>query len=98
NAAVIQEPAAVEDDALDALLDRPLGDRLANRLGALDVAAAHALGERAFEPRVDARRRDQRLALQVVDHLRVDMRDAAEHAQARPLRRTGYPFPLPQLN
>ena len=35
NAAVIEEPAAVEHDALDALFDRALGDRLADRLGAL---------------------------------------------------------------
>src|SRR5262249_24667309 len=38
--AVIQEPAPVEDDARDALLEGTLGDRLANRLRALDVAAA----------------------------------------------------------
>src|SRR5207237_3977073 len=98
DAPVIEEPAAVEHDALDALFDRALGDRLANRLGALDVAAAHACRERALEARVDARRRHQRLAAHVVDHLRVDMRHAPEHAQARALFRTGYPFPLPQLN
>ena len=37
NAPVIQEPAAVEHDPLDALLDRPLGDGLADRLGALQL-------------------------------------------------------------
>src|SRR5205807_321344 len=36
---VIEEPAAVEHDALDALFDRPLGDRGADRLGALEIAA-----------------------------------------------------------
>ena len=63
-----------------------------------DVAAAHVLGERALHRRLDARRRDQRLAAQVVDDLRVDVRHAAEHAQARPLLGAGDPLALPQLN
>src|SRR5882757_6040681 len=45
DAPVIEEAAAVEHDALDAFFDRPLGDRLADRFGALDVAAAHRLVE-----------------------------------------------------
>jgi hypothetical protein len=45
---VIQEAAAVEHDALDALFDRALGDGRADRLRALDVAAARGLVERAF--------------------------------------------------
>src|SRR5262245_41822251 len=65
NAAVVQKPAPVEDDPLDALVDRPLGDRLADRLGALDVAAAHPFGERSFERLIDARSRYQRLAAQI---------------------------------
>src|SRR5437667_4714575 len=36
NPPVVQESAAVEHHALDALLDRSLGDDLADRLGALD--------------------------------------------------------------
>src|SRR5687767_8835509 len=40
HAPVIEKPVAVEHDALDALLEQPLGDRLADRLGAADVAAA----------------------------------------------------------
>src|SRR5207247_4419396 len=35
---------------------------------------------------VDARRRDQRLARVVVDELRVDVRDRAEHREARTAR------------
>src|SRR4051812_43170218 len=53
DAPVIQKAAAVEHDALDALLDRPFGDGLANRLSALQISAAHALRELAFHPRVD---------------------------------------------
>src|SRR5207249_6291829 len=37
DATVIEEPAAVEHDALDALVDQPLGDGLAERLRARDV-------------------------------------------------------------
>src|ERR671921_2658674 len=36
DAPVIQEPAAVEDHALDAFFDRPFGDRPADGFGALD--------------------------------------------------------------
>src|SRR6185436_7829690 len=81
-----------------ALLDRPFGDHLADRLGALDVAAARRLVERALERRLDGRRRDQRLAAHVVDHLGVDVRDAAEHAEARPVGRARDPLALPQLD
>src|SRR6187551_2283151 len=42
DAAVIEEPVPVEHHALDALLEQPLGDGLANRLGAGDVAALGA--------------------------------------------------------
>src|SRR5437764_5653572 len=93
--AVIQEPAAVEYDTLDPLLDRSLGDRLPNRLGAFDVAAEHSFRECAFESCIDARCRHQRLPAHVVDHLRVNMRDAPKDTQARAVGRTGYPLPLP---
>src|SRR5438105_4056479 len=59
NAAVIEKSTAIEHDALDALLDRSLGDGLANRFGALDVAAADALGQRPLERRIDGRCRDE---------------------------------------
>src|SRR5215210_2490397 len=88
NAPVIQETAAVEHDALDALLDGTLRDGRADRLGALEVSAADALVERALDCGFDARRRRERPATEVVDDLRVDVREAAEHAQARPLGRS----------
>ena len=98
NAPVVEEPAAVEDHSRDALADRSLGDGGADGRGALDVAAAGALGERALQRRIDARGGRERLAAQIVDHLRVDMRHAAEHAQPRPLGRARNPLPLPELN
>src|SRR5262245_24261742 len=80
--AVVQKSAAVEHHALDPFLQRALGDGGADRLGTLQVPAAHALLELALQRRVHRRGRHQRLAAQVVDDLRVDVRDAAEHAQA----------------
>src|SRR5262245_59375206 len=65
DAPVIQETAPVEHHALDALLERPLGDGLADRLGALQVAAA-PLVERALHRRLDGRRGHERLARQIV--------------------------------
>src|SRR5215510_7865237 len=52
DAAVIEEPVAIEHDALDALLEQPLRDGLANRLGAGDVAALGRLVERALQRRL----------------------------------------------
>ena len=57
NAPVIQEAAAVEHHALDALFDRPLGDRLADRLGALQLPPRDVLRERALQRRLDGRGR-----------------------------------------
>src|SRR4029078_5455797 len=54
NATVIEEAAAVEDHALDALFDGQLGDDLADRLGTLQVAAGHTLLEGAFHRRFHA--------------------------------------------
>src|SRR5262245_47851847 len=98
NAAVIQKPASVEHDVFDALADRPLGDGRADGFGTLDVAAADALGEARFERGIDARRRRERLAAEIVDHLRVDVLHAPEHAQARTLFRAGDPLALTQLD
>src|SRR5947208_974941 len=98
NAAVIEKPAAVEHDACDALFDRTLRNRFANRFGALQVPAANALGERALQRWFRARRRHERLAGHIVDHLRVDMRHAAEYRQARPLFRAGHPLALAEMN
>jgi hypothetical protein len=49
---VIEEPAAIEDDALDAFFDRPLGDRLAD--GSRPDAAARVLRSDASFGSVDA--------------------------------------------
>src|SRR5439155_5762778 len=97
-APVIEEAAAVEHDALDPFFDRPFGDHLADRFGALDVAAAHRLVELTFQRRLDRRGGDERLTGQVVNHLRVDMSDAAEHAEPRPIFGAGNPLALPQLD
>src|SRR5438067_5628260 len=94
DAAVIEEPAAIEHDALDSLFDRALRDGAADRVGALHVPAAHALREAALQRRIDARRRHERLPAQVVDHLRVDVRHAAKHAEPRPLPGPRDPLPL----
>src|SRR5204863_6838170 len=98
DAPVVEEPAAVEDHALDAFFDRPLGDGFADRLGPLDVAAARRLVERALHRGLHRGRRHERLAAHVVDHLRVDVGHAPEHAEARPLGRPGDPLALPQLD
>src|SRR5712691_2145845 len=70
DAAVIEIAAAVEHHVLDALCRRPLGDELADRLRGRDIGAglearAHVLFERG-----SAR---ERLAFEVVDHLRIDV-------------------------
>ena len=44
DAPVVEIAAAVEHDVLDALLDRALGDQLADRLGGVDIGAG--LGSR----------------------------------------------------
>src|SRR3954463_15103239 len=98
DAPVVEESAAVEHHALDALFDRTLGDGLADRFGAGEIAALGRLVQRALHRRLDGRRRHQRLAGQVVDHLRIDVGDAAEHAQTRPLLGPRDPLALPQLD
>src|SRR5262245_20385144 len=79
---VVPEPGSIEDDALDAgglgsLGDEPPdGGRLLalGRLGALELL-------------LDRRGGDERLAGRVVDDLRIDVVEAAEHRQARPCLR-----------
>src|SRR5438067_6960793 len=84
DAPVIEIASAVEDHVLDALCGRPLRQELADRLGRRDVGAvleatAHILFER--------RRRSERLAFEVVDHLGIDVLGRAEHR--KPLTVTG---------
>src|SRR5947199_9368586 len=95
---VLQGPAAVEDDALDAFFDRPLGDCGADRFGAFEVPPVDAFRELALERRIDRGRRHERLPGGVVDDLRVDVRHAAKHAEARTLLAARNPLALPQLN
>src|SRR5204862_6103105 len=78
--AVIDVAAAVEHDLGDALVLGLLGDERADGLG--------RRGVRAFRPRVllPARGRGDGLARGVVDHLRVDVLEAAEDGQARTIR------------
>src|SRR5262245_25328219 len=80
--AVIREAAAVEDDRFEPLLLQARGHHLADRLGGRQVAARlHAA------PLVEGAGLYERRPLVVVDRLRVDMVQAAEHRQARPLLR-----------
>src|ERR1700745_3646150 len=68
DAAVIEIAAAVEHHFLDAILHRALRHKLACGLGGVDIGTglvAHFLFHR--------RSRRQRLALLVVDHLRIDV-------------------------
>ena len=95
---MIQIAAAVEHDARNALLLQAIGDHLPQRLGALQVAAAHVAAEHFLERRLDARRRRERPARHVVNHLRINVRDRSEHGQPRPLGRAADPLPLSQLN
>src|SRR3954447_16788799 len=80
DAPVEEVAAAVKHDFLDALRRRTLRQQLAHRLGGIDVGAGlfaftHGLLERGG--------RRQRLAFDVVDHLRVDVLGRAEHRKAR---------------
>src|SRR5687768_1751677 len=49
HAPVIEKPVAVEHDALHALVEQPLGDRLTDRLGPLDVAPLRRLRQPALD-------------------------------------------------
>src|SRR6185312_8417007 len=78
DASVIEIAAAIEHDFLDAVLHRTLRQQLADGLGGIDVGAgllAHFLFHR--------RGGRERLALQIVDHLRIDVLRRAEHGKPR---------------
>ena len=74
----------------------PFGDRLAERLRTGPVARPRPVRQRALQRRLGARRRRDRRTGHIVDDLGVDVRNAAEHSQARPLGRAGDPLALPQ--
>ncbi len=80
DAPVIEVAAAVEDHVLDSLGRRALGDQLAHRLGRGDIGAGLELPAQILFER--GGRRD-RLALLVVDHLRVDVLRRAKHRKPR---------------
>src|SRR6185437_2927455 len=80
DAAVIEVAAAIEHHFGHAVLYRALRDQLADGLGGVDIGAglaalAHRLLQRGS--------RSQRLALQIVDDLGVDVLGRAEHRQTR---------------
>src|SRR4026209_341627 len=74
---------AIEDDLLDPARLRPLGQQFAHDLGRGHVAARLRLRAEVGRTAVH---RGQRASARVVDHLRVDVTQAAEHRQPRPLR------------
>src|SRR5258706_4247338 len=84
HAPVIEEPVAVEHDALHALPDEAFRNCLADRLRAGDVPSVLRLLHRALDRWLDGRGRRDRPARHVVDDLHVHVRDAPEHGQARP--------------
>src|SRR5882672_310913 len=70
DAAVIKIATAVKHHFLDAVLHRAFRQQFADRLGRIDVRTGlAAFAQRLFQ----RRRRRQRLALQVVDDLRIDV-------------------------
>src|SRR4029450_9279000 len=85
NPAVIEKAATVEDDSLDSFTDGSLGDGLPDRIGPFSIATSDVLRERPLACPLAARGGRQRLTLEIVNHLSVDVRSAAEHAEARPL-------------
>src|SRR5262249_55288493 len=97
DAPMIDIGAPVEHDVLDAGLDRPLGDQLADRLRRGEIAA---LRQRALQPLVEGRGGGDGLARAIVDHLRIDMLRGPEYRQSRAavrrtFQRVAYPARAP---
>src|SRR5262249_40139800 len=90
--AVVDVAAAVEDDLADSLLLGPLRDELPDTAGRGDVGRRLPL---LLDVRVERRRRYDRPAGRVVDHLRVDVLAALEDRQARSLRAAAHLLPDP---
>src|SRR3954468_21348753 len=80
DAPVVAVAAAIEHDVLDALLDRALGDELADRLRRIDVGAGLQVAAHVLLKR---RGRRNRCAPSVVDHLGVNVLARAMHGQPR---------------
>src|SRR5262245_35381756 len=81
HSSVVHEPPAIEHYALDPLRLCLAGQKLANELGSRDVAAVRLTRPELFAPAVH---RQQGATRVVVDQLRVDVTQAAEHGQPRP--------------
>ena len=79
--------ATVEDHPADAGALRPLPNQLADAFG--DIAL---LAFRRAQVRLQVRRGYQRAAGNIVDHLGVDMGQAAVDRQSRPLGRAAHPL------
>src|SRR3954465_9737349 len=79
---VVPEPGSIEDDALDASGFCPLCDQLPDGRSLLGLGLRGAL-----QLLLDRRGGGERRARRVVDDLRVDVVEAAEHREARPALR-----------
>src|SRR5690349_14268174 len=85
NTAVITEAGSIEDDSLDTCRTRALGKQPADHLGLLRLGAL-----RGAHARLERRGSGKGLAGSVVDDLGVDLIEAAEDREPRPLRRPGH--------
>lgn len=84
DATVIAISATIEDDGFNTGLLRPLGNQLAHQLGGLRFAFTLDLVPQVA---IDGRGRGKRVAARVVNHLSVDVAQAAENVQTRALSR-----------
>src|SRR4051812_27591480 len=82
---MIDVAAAVEYDALDACSERPLRDRLSDRLRGGDITAG-LQAQRLFSRRSCSKR----AAVRVVDDLGVNVIHTAEHRETRSIRCAAY--------
>src|SRR5882762_10071061 len=94
HASVVHVAAAIEHHALDTLRLRLLGQEFPDQLRGGDVAALRLAGAEDLAPAVH---RQERPPGVVVDQLRVDVVQAAEHRQPRPRRRAAHEPPQPLM-
>src|SRR5438067_2564420 len=87
---MIQVAAPVEHYLADARSPGALGDQLADGLSLFDLGGlAHRLVERG--------RCDKRIAAGIVDHLCINVVEAPENGEPRPLGRAAHPGPHPVM-
>src|SRR5262249_51417549 len=94
DASVIAVAAAIENDLLNTLGLGRFGDRLADFFRRVLVSAGFERAGQGLCLRADGAQRSTR---HVVDHLRIDLIQAAEYAESRPLRRAEHRSADPQL-